>query len=342
VETMFSYEVLFSVFGDVTFADRIEMLAFNALPAAITPVMWAHVYLQQGNQINAKSVNPYIYVSDGPDSNIYGLEPNFGCCTANFVQGWPKYVTHMFMRTGGGNLADDGLIAVLYGPCSVQTQLRSGANTKISVVTDYPFDDQISITVTAEKPYPLYLRIPEWCKSASVTVGSMVFSPKAGTTFRVNITAPAPTNIAMKLPMRFKVEKRYNDAVAISRGPLLYALKVGEKWTELDHHAYNSSDWQIDNTTQWAYALQVNFQDPEQSFQYVQGKINGIPFSPDGTPVVVYASGKTLPQWQLASNNAADAPPPSPVTSNSPIQIIQLIPYGASGIRIVEFPYLST
>ena len=39
VETMFSFEILFSVFGNISYADRVEQLAFNALPAALTPEM---------------------------------------------------------------------------------------------------------------------------------------------------------------------------------------------------------------------------------------------------------------------------------------------------------------
>lgn len=63
VEAMFSFRVMFSVFGDVSYADRLEKLTFNALPASLDPTMWAHVYLQQANQINSQHLDSYIYVT---------------------------------------------------------------------------------------------------------------------------------------------------------------------------------------------------------------------------------------------------------------------------------------
>jgi uncharacterized protein len=44
-------------------------------------------------------------------SNIYGLEPHYGCCTANMHQGWPKFVKKLVMAT-----PDGGLAIVAYGP----------------------------------------------------------------------------------------------------------------------------------------------------------------------------------------------------------------------------------
>lgn len=45
VETMFSFSSMFSAFGDIVFTEKLEKLAFNALPASLTADMWAHVYL---------------------------------------------------------------------------------------------------------------------------------------------------------------------------------------------------------------------------------------------------------------------------------------------------------
>ncbi|MDQ6705191.1 MAG: glycoside hydrolase family 127 protein, partial [Acidobacteriota bacterium] len=53
VENMFSLENLISILGDPAFGDRLEKIAFNPLPAAITSDMWAHQYDQQPNQVLA-------------------------------------------------------------------------------------------------------------------------------------------------------------------------------------------------------------------------------------------------------------------------------------------------
>ena len=70
VEAMFSFETLFSIQGDPTFAERAEKLTYNALPATITSDMWAHQYLQQPNEMNAIHSDDHIWVHDGPDSTL--------------------------------------------------------------------------------------------------------------------------------------------------------------------------------------------------------------------------------------------------------------------------------
>ena len=81
---------------------------------------------------------------------------NFGCCTANMHQGWPKFVSNLWMKT-----PDGGLAVVAYAPCVVETKIQ-GKPVKVAVETAYPFRDEIAITVTVPEPmtFPLQLRLP--------------------------------------------------------------------------------------------------------------------------------------------------------------------------------------
>ena len=97
VEYMFSLQALLESFGSTAYADQMERLAYNALPATITEDFMAHQYLQQANQIMADDTErPWF--NNSKESNMFGLEPNFGCCTANMHQGWPKFVNSLWYK----------------------------------------------------------------------------------------------------------------------------------------------------------------------------------------------------------------------------------------------------
>ena len=97
VEAMYSLEALSAVTGDARLGDRLEKLAFNALPATFKKDMTAHQYDQQCNQVICSKECEHVYMNNGPDSNLYGLEPNFGCCTANLHQEWPKVTSSLWL-----------------------------------------------------------------------------------------------------------------------------------------------------------------------------------------------------------------------------------------------------
>ena len=41
-----------------------------------------HPYLQAVNLVQATKQDPHVWTHDGDMSETFGLEPNFGCCTA--------------------------------------------------------------------------------------------------------------------------------------------------------------------------------------------------------------------------------------------------------------------
>ena len=48
---MFSLGYNYRALGDSEFADRAELAAFNALPAALAPDWWSHQYMTEINQV---------------------------------------------------------------------------------------------------------------------------------------------------------------------------------------------------------------------------------------------------------------------------------------------------
>jgi uncharacterized protein len=348
VEFMFSLEQLFSVLGDPVFADRLERVAFNALPAAISPDMWSHQYDQQVNQVQC-TINPeHGWSTNGPESNLFGLEPNYGCCTSNMHQGWPKFAANLWMKT-----PDGGLVAAAWAPCRVETPVN-GVPVTVSVSTDYPFRDEIHIRVSAASAvrFPLLLRVPAWARNATIRVGDSPDSRMVpGTLHRLERTWTNATDLTIRFPMRAHVSDRYNDAVSIERGPLVYALKIDEQWTRVNadkpHRDLPHADFEVRPTTPWNYGLVLDDRRPEESVQFEEQTVGERPFSPEGSGVVAKARGRQIPTWKIVRGWAGelavadtDTADPAKGVSDQPVEEVTLIPYGCTNIRITEFPKL--
>ena len=349
VEFMYSLEHLFSVFGDVAHADRLERVAFNALPAAISPDGWSHQYDQQVNQVQC-TINPeHGWSTNGPESNLFGLEPNYGCCTANMHQGWPKLVAHLWMRS-----PDEGLVAAVWAPCQVRATVRDVPVT-LTVDTDYPFRETIAVSIETPRPtrIPLWLRVPAWAAGATVRVGgdpAQAMTP--GSLHRVDREWNGKQMLTLRLPMRPVSSARYNDAVSVERGPLVYALRIGEQWSRVNadkpHREPPHADFEVRPTTPWNYALQLDGPAGASAITFEERPIGERPFSPEGAGVVATARGQRIPDWklqhgwagELAVGERAWSDPARPL-SDAAVEPITLIPYGCTNLRIAEFPRLA-
>ncbi|MFH1739418.1 MAG: beta-L-arabinofuranosidase domain-containing protein, partial [bacterium] len=337
VEYMFSLENLIAIFGDPKLADHLELLTYNANPGACTADYWAHQYDQQANQALC-TVARRNWVN-GPTANLYGLEPNYGCCTANMHQGWPKFVSSLWMATH-----DQGLAAVAYGPCEVTARVADGVEVTLREETDYPFDGSIDFSVTLSRPatFPIHFRIPGWAENTELEIEGERVDVEPGTFAAVERTWKSGDKVNLRLPMRLRTETRYNDAVSILRGPLYYSLKIGELYKEhaRHHDTLPVFDWEIYPTTPWNYGLILDRENPEKSISVKRRKIGKLPFSTHSAPVVLKVKGRVIPEWVIVDNSAG-APPQSPVISDQPVDKLELIPYGSIRLRITEFPVIA-
>ncbi len=359
VEYMFSLEKLMQVLGDPAFGDRLERITYNALPGTFTADMWAHQYDQQPNQVQCTvAKRPW---TNNDDANTFGVEPNYGCCTANMHQGWPKFAANLWMAT-----PDDGLAAVAYGRCTVRARVRGGVEVRIDVETEYPFDETIRMTIhiPAQAEFPLKLRIPAWAEGATLALVSGFPLPsnpetRSGATIRVVSGFPLHSNpetplvepgafatiervwqdgdvVELTLPMKVEVERRYHNSVTLKRGPLVYSLKIGERWEKIKGEEPHA-DYEVYPTTPWNYGLLIDPDNPQ--VEVIKKSVGDVVYGAEFAPIEIKVRGRRLPEWGIEDNSAGPLPQ-SPVESSEPIEELTLIPYGCAKLRITEFPLL--
>ncbi len=361
-EEMYSLELAEMITGEPSLGDRLEKLAFNALPATFKKDMTAHQYDQQCNQVVCKISDPRVYTDNGPESNLYGLEPHFGCCTANMHQGWPKFASHLW----GRNTRDGGLVALAYAPSVVETKV-DGKPVRVELQTDYPFSDVLTFTITAPQTvvFPLYFREPEWAKlniSAISTLGDFRATldtdldlnkqidgkaglPRRGTDrrssaklHRMMYAGKGKEVLTVRMPMPIRIRDGSNGAVSVERGPLVYALKIDTEFVKLRGNE-PFADYEVFPTTPWNYALVLDRANPARSITFETRPVGPMPFSPGGAPVVAHAQGVRLADWKLERNAAAPPPTVDPArVKDVPTEAITLLPYGATDLRVTEFP----
>jgi uncharacterized protein len=339
VESMFSLETDIAILGDAAIGDRLERIAYNALPGTFTADMWGHQYDQQANQV-ACTLAARRWVSNGPASNTFGLEPNFGCCTANMHQGWPKLAAHLWMAT-----PDGGLAAVAYGPSTVTTTLAGGTTVTIEEQTEYPFRDSVKLSIKPARTakFPLALRIPGWTKGATVALnGRALSNVNSGEFYRVDREWRSGDTVEIRFPMAVRTSTWFNNSIAIERGPLVFSLKIAESRHKIKQTG-PASDWEIYPTTPWNYALTLNPGESARFFEVKEKPVGPLPFSSQGAPVEITAKARRLPSWQIVDDSAGPlpvSPVPPPARNLQPEETITLIPYGSAKLRITAFPYM--
>jgi hypothetical protein len=324
VEQMYSYEELFARTGDNKWAQRLEVLGFNALPATLSEDMWTHQYVQQVNQIACqKTMLMAPWSTNGPYANTFGLEPNFGCCTANFNQGWPKFALSAFMHK------DNSVINSVMLP-SVLTD----KDFSIRLETDYPFNNKMNYYIDAKKDFTFKIRIPSFAKNLRVNgeitdTKDLVFSIRAGKAEIEVVFETAPY-----------LKKRPDDLYALQMGSLLFSVPVSfekqmREYTKRGiERKYPYCDYQFIPKTPWNYGFSSN------SFEVGWHGSGDIPFSQSHPPVTVKAKMQQI-EWGLKFPYRTIArKTPKSRAPISEIQEIELCPYGCAKLRMTEMPLL--
>lgn len=245
-----TFQWLLRITGERGWADRMEMAFFNAGPAPIARDFQTMSYYQCPNRLSMsfpedRPGNPSRSVGDSYSYTPIG-HPVL-CCVGNCNRIIPNFIMGMWMAT-----ADRGIAATLYGPCVVRAQVADGAPVDIECDTGYPFEEEIRLTIrpARERTFPLYLRIPAWCREPSIEVnGRAVAQDIDGKGFaRLRRAWATGDRVTLRLPMRVEItgghetpypQDKYFQKRSLSRltdvnnpfayvthGPLLFALPI--------------------------------------------------------------------------------------------------------------------
>ena len=328
VEAMYSFENLLSITGEAQWGDLTEALAFNAFPATTSTDMWTHQYDQQTNQVCCTRLpeDHVVFRTNSAESHLFGLEPNFGCCTANFNQGWPKFALSTFMRS------KDGIASVILAPSVVSCQVN-GIPVTCELKTEYPFRERLTYIVTTEKPvsFPLSIRIPG-------TVGSAVVNGEKavpGEFYVIEKEWNGKEDISVQFTFEIKMEKRPNDLFCVKRGPLLYSVAIEEEWTKLEYEKdgverrFPYCDYEIRPLSKWNYAFVDDQFTVEEHDDYESA------FSTAKPPISMTGSFVEI-DWGFDYGICHEVPD-SRIPISAPKKV-KLIPYGCTNLRMTEMP----
>lgn len=284
--------------GDVSYADRAEILTFNGILGSRNQNGTAISYGKPDNcyKLDGKSL-------DGKEGETrYKYSPTHSepavCCVPNYTRNFTYYLDQMWGKT------QDGLVAVMYGPSQLTTEIN---NTRISIeqATNYPWSEAIEFKISVEKPveFALYLRKPSWAREMKIEGGNA--SLENGF-YRVKKSWEEGDVIQIQFEYEVEAREFAPGEIYFQRGPLVYAM-------DIPYRRENIKEYSLDGFFDY-HCIPEN-----TDYEHVQLASRSLDFE--------YVGGKD-PYLQGNLVN----------TKSGQTETVQLVPMGKTVLRRVTFP----
>ncbi len=208
--------------GESRFADMIERTAFNAVLPGLATDGRSFFY---SNPLQRRSGGGVVGAGSAAATR---RSPWFACscCPPNIMQ---------FLATMPNLVAtsDERGIQIHQFAASTITAAVRGGTVRMRVRTDYPWDGQVDVEVleTIAAPWTLTVRIPSWCEDVTADVGGSPLRVDGGRSIRLERVWAPGDHLRMRFDMQasaIEPDPRIDavrGAVAIERGPLVYAIE---------------------------------------------------------------------------------------------------------------------
>ena len=358
IEWADSNYILLRATGDVKYADAAEREVFNAYPAAKSPDTKTLGYMHSANElVAAEWSRPSDFNWEHWITRTYYTSATFPlCCSVNSSRGIPYFIDTMVLRT-----SDGGLAAAYYGPAKIKTDVPGAGNVKLVMDTQYPFEDVVRITVNPDKSasFPLQLRIPGWCSSATLELNGKPLDakplPGKFATVRREWHKGDVVTLSMQLPIKLVDHAEgelFVGGSAVERGPLTYVLPVEEDWQRFHApwvhgpaHDKEHVSYRIlpKKGSKWNYALIVDKANLAKSFTFKR-----FPRKKDAVlwkdpQVGLEVKAREVVNWEMeGSLSHPQTPnlPYKPMNLSDRVTTVTLIPFGCTRLRMSYLPII--
>ncbi len=334
IEMMYSFESILPITADLFYADYLEKLAYNLLPAQHNDDFTCRQYFQQANQIKITRDRRNFFNNED-HRLVMGVLTGYPCCTSNMHQGWPKFIQNLWYAT-----ADNGLAALVYGASEVKANVADGREVHFIEKSDYPFGEDISFEYKTSESisFPFHLRIPNWCVNATVKLnGEDLGICPPGQIKIINRKWELGDKVELVLPMEIKTSNWHEASLGIERGPLVYAFPIDGEMNKKRSDDFLHPWYEVLPLKPWNYGLALESLSNDIVKINKQNKVSLMPWNEENAPISITVRGKQVPDWQ-EYNHSAGRLPRSPLPVEGELRELLLIPYGCTNLRISQFP----
>jgi uncharacterized protein len=209
--------------GEAGYADAVERALYNGVLSGVSLTGTRFFYV---NPLQRRTDRAWEPPGHGERASWYPC----ACCPPNLMRTISSLEQYLATSDGTGVRLHQHASADLQAPVA-------GGTVRLAVRTGYPWRGRVTVEVTEtpDRPWTLSLRVPGWCRSATLT-GPGGTRPRAVAAGYAELARPWKAGevavLDLELPVRVTEPDPRVDAVrgcvAFERGPLVYCLESAD------------------------------------------------------------------------------------------------------------------
>ena len=218
--------------GNVSYVDRIEKSAFNALYGSINTKNEKGFSIEDGEFLDPVIFDSYSPLYNNRRGFVTGGFKRFrtggfyGCCACIGSAGTGIFPLISALKSDTGIVINEAFEGV------INTTTPNGNKVTLNAVTDYPVGDKYALAIFLEndEQFEILVRIPDWCDEATLKIGDEIKKVYPGYVSLNRVWSDGDT-IELELPHYLK-SHHLNGKTAYTYGPLVLArdeMKEGKK-----------------------------------------------------------------------------------------------------------------